>query len=78
LENACDNHFLVNALTAMHSQCRRLWYLHRNRLDLKWSARLHGGLALAVADGDATGAIRSVDEIITILERLIDGMDVLS
>ena len=31
LEAACRNRFLVNALTAMHSQCRRLWYLHRSR-----------------------------------------------
>jgi DNA-binding GntR family transcriptional regulator len=78
LEVACDNSFLVKALTAMHSQCRRLWYLHRKRLNLPLSAQLHGGLARAVADGDGAGAIRALDEIITILERLVNGLDVLS
>jgi DNA-binding GntR family transcriptional regulator len=78
LETTCDNRFLVNALTAMHSQCRRLWYMHRKSLDLPWSAQLHSGLARAVAGGDAAGAIRALDEIISILEGLILRMDVLS
>lgn len=78
LEAACDNRFLVNALTIMHSQCRRLWYMHRKTLDLPRSAELHSGLALAVAEGDAAGAIRALDEIIMILEGLVRGLDVLS
>ena len=78
LEVACDNRFLVKALTAMHSQCRRLWYLHRHRLNLPRATQLHGGLAHAVADGDSAGAIRALDEIIAILERLVNELDVLS
>jgi len=78
LEAACKNRFLVQALTAMHSQCRRLWYLNRSRLNLPRSAQLHGGLARAVAGGDSTGAIRALDEIIAILEELVNGLDVLS
>lgn len=78
LESACDNRFLVNALSVMQSQCRRLWYMHRKKLDLPWSAQLHGGLARAVADADGAGAIRALDEIVSILESLVDGLDVLS
>ncbi len=78
LEAACNNRFLVKALIAMHSQCRRLCYLYRQRLDLPRSAQLHGGLARAVADGDGAGAIRALDEIIAILEGLVNGLDVLS
>lgn len=78
LEAACQNRFLVKALTAMHSQCRRLWYLHRKRLDLPRSVQLHGGLARAVAGGDSAGAIRALDEIIAILEGLVNGLDELS
>jgi DNA-binding GntR family transcriptional regulator len=78
LEEACDNPFLVNALSAMHSQCRRLWYHHQRQLDLARAAELHGGLAGAVADGDAASAIRASDEIIVTLERIIGGMDVLN
>jgi DNA-binding GntR family transcriptional regulator len=78
LDDACNNRFLVKALTAMHSQCRRLWYLHRRRLDLPRSAQLHGGLARAVAQGNGAGAIRALDEIIAILEGLVNTLDELS
>ena len=78
LEAACNNRYLVKALAAMHSQCRRLWYLHRHKLNLSRSAQLHAGLARAVADEDGAGAIRALDEIITILENLVNGLDVLS
>jgi DNA-binding GntR family transcriptional regulator len=78
LEVACKNRFLVQALTAMHSQCRRLWFLHRRRLDLPRSAQLHSGLARAVADADVTGAIRALDEIIAVLEDLVNGLGELS
>ncbi len=78
LAEACNNRFLVKALTAMHSQCRRLWYLHRRRLDLPRSAQLHAGLARAVAQGNGAGAIRALDEIIAILEGLVSELDELS
>lgn len=78
LDTACRNRFLVNALAAMHSQCRRLWYLHRDRLDLPRSTQLHSGLARAVADGNGAKAIRALDEIIAILEALVNGLDVLN
>lgn len=78
LDEACNNRFLVKALTAMHSQCRRLWYLHRRRMDLPRSAQLHGGLARAVAQGHGAGAIRALDEIIAILEGLVNTLDDLS
>lgn len=78
LEAACNNRYLVKALAAMHSQCRRLWYLHRQQLNLPRSAQLHAGLARAVADEDGAGAIRALDEIISILEQLVNGLDVLS
>lgn len=78
LEASCNNRFLVDALTAMHSQCRRLWYLHRQHLDLPRSAQLHGGLARAVAAADGGGAIRALDAIIRILENLVNGLDELS
>lgn len=78
LEAACNNRFLVSALTAMHSQCRRLWYLHRRRLDLPRSVQLHAGLARAVADAQVAGAIRALDEIIATLEGLVNDLDELS
>ena len=78
LSSACHNRYLVKALEAMHPQCRRLWYLNRNNLNLPRSAQLHGGLARAVADADGAGAIRALDEIITILENLVNGLDILN
>ena len=78
LEAACSNRFLVNALTVMHAQCRRLWYLHRKQLNLPRAAQLHGGLARAVADGNVAGAIRALVEIIVTLEELLYELDVMS
>jgi len=78
LEAACNNRFLVKALAALHSQCRRLWYLHRGQLDLPRSAQLHACLARAVAGADDAGAIRALDEIIDLLEERVGGLDVLS
>ncbi len=78
LEAACHNRFLVKALSVMHSQCRRLWYMNRTTLDLPRSVQLHEGLARAVAQGNGAGAIRALDEIIAILEGLVNGLDELS
>lgn len=78
LRAACNNAYLARALGAMQSQCRRLWYSHRKTLNLPRSARLHGALAQAVSDGDGSGAIRAVNEIIAILESLVGGLDTLS
>lgn len=78
LEGACHNRFLVKALTVMHSQCRRLWYMNRTTLDLPRSVQLHEGLTRAVAQGNVAGAIRALDEIIAILEDLVNALDELS
>jgi DNA-binding GntR family transcriptional regulator len=78
LEAASHNQYLVKALNAMHSQCRRLWFLHRDRLNLPRATQLHGGLARAVADRDSAGAIRALDEIIVTLDELVNGLDVLN
>ena len=55
LEVACNNQYLVKALAAMHSQCRRLWYLHREQLDLPRSASavLPAIRAAATTDSEA-------------------------
>jgi DNA-binding GntR family transcriptional regulator len=78
LEEASQNRYLVRALAAMQSQCRRLWYQNRERLNLPRAAMLHAGLARAVAERDVTGAIRALDEIIATLEDLVNGLDVLN
>jgi len=78
LAGACNNDFLVKSLTVVHSQCRRLWYLHRDNLNLPQAARLHGGLARAVAAAEGAGAIRALDEIIVLLEKQVKVLDILS
>lgn len=78
LESACGNEYLVQALAPMHAHCRRLWYLHRERLDLTRSVQLHAGLARAVASGDGSGAIRALNGIIVLLEELVGGLDAVS
>ena len=78
LETACHNQFLVKALSPMRCQCRRVWFFRRNDLDLAYSAQLLGGLARTVANQDVAGAIRAINELIAILEKLVTGLDVIS
>lgn len=78
LAAACHNPFLMRALAAMHSQCRRLWYMYRDETDLLRAVRLHAALAKMVAEGHGAGSIRAVDEIMTGLENLVTRLDVLS
>jgi DNA-binding GntR family transcriptional regulator len=75
---ASHNPYLIQGLAAMHSQCRRLWYLHRSQADLLRATRLHGTLARTVAEGSGAGAVRALDEIIAILDSLVHRLDVLS
>ena len=75
LESACANPYLVQALSPMHIHCRRLWYLNRERLDLRQAAWLHAGLARAVSAGEGSGAVRALNGIIAILEELTGGLD---
>lgn len=78
LAAACHNPCLVKALATMHSQCRRLWYMQRDKTDLLQDARLLAALAKMVAEGDCAGAIRALDEIMAGLENLVTRLDILS
>ena len=78
LAAACHNPFLVRALAAMQSQCRRLWYMYREETNLLQATRLHSALASMVGEGNGAGAIRALDEIIATLENLVARQDVLS
>ena len=75
---ACHNPNLVRALASMHSQCRRLWYMHRDEVDLLQTMQLHAALARMVGEGNGAGAIRALDEIIATLEKLVNRLNELS
>ncbi len=45
LDSACGNQYLVQALSPLHTHCRRLWYLHHHKMDLSVSADMHASLA---------------------------------
>ena len=78
LDSACGNQYLVQALSPLHTHCRRLWYLHHHKLDLSVSAAMHASLARSVAQADGSGAIRSLNGIISALEDLVGGLDAIS
>jgi len=75
---ACHNRYLVQALATTQSQCRRLWYMHRNDVDLLQATCLHSALARMVAEANVAGAIRAQDEITVILDGLVTGQDVMN
>lgn len=75
LARACHNDWLVTALSPLQAHCRRLWYLHRGRLDLGAAAVMHESLARAVGDGDGAGAVRALNGIMSVLEQLVQDLD---
>lgn len=78
LASACGNVYLVRTLAPMHAHCRRLWYMHRERLDLNAAAGLHATLARNVAEGDGAGAARALNGIIAVVEQLVLTLDSLA
>lgn len=78
LAAACGNPHLVRTLGPMHAHCRRLWFMNRERLELEEATEMHATLARAVAEGDSAGAIRALNGIIAVQERLVTGLDSLS
>ncbi len=66
---AARNEFADGAMRLMHGLSRRFWYVHyRQAADLPETARLHAGIADAIARGDVDGAGRALD-------RLLDQME---
>jgi len=78
LASACGNVYLVRTLAPMHAHCRRLWYMHRDRLDLASAAEVHATLARNVAGGDGAGAARALNGIIAVVEQLLTELDSMS
>lgn len=78
LASACGNVYLVRTLAPMHAHCRRLWYMHREHLDLAGAAELHATLARNVAHGDGAGAARALNGIIAVAEQLVLDLDTLT
>ncbi|NNE04182.1 MAG: GntR family transcriptional regulator [Xanthomonadales bacterium] len=78
LERCCGNRYLVHALAPLHAHCRRLWYLVSGQMDVQEAVGLHISLTNAVADQDGSGAIRSLNGIIAILDKQLGALDAIS
>jgi len=65
LLDAAANEFASAAMRVMNGLARRFWYVHyRLVADMPLTARLHAGVARAIARGDAEGAARASDRLI--------------
>lgn len=76
LAQAAGNPFLAAAMQPLHSHCRRLWFVHRQSLDMGQASGLHAALADAVAAADNAGAIGALNGIIGILEHLGKSLEI--
>lgn len=66
---AAKNEFAGSALRSLNGLSRRFWYLHyKQAADLPEMARLHAGVAAAIAAGDPSEAARSLDRLIDNIE----------
>lgn len=66
---AARNEFAAGAMGLMHGLSRRFWYQHyQQAADLPIMARLHAGVARAIADGDPPAAAAALDALLDNIE----------
>lgn len=66
---AARNEFAADAMGTMQSLARRFWYHHyRQAADMPEAARLHAGLARAIAAGDERAAAAALDALLDNIE----------
>jgi DNA-binding GntR family transcriptional regulator len=63
------NEFAAGSMNLINSLSRRFWYLHYQQVaDLPLTARLHAGVARAIAAGDEDGAAKASDLLLNAIE----------
>jgi len=67
---ASHNDFAAGAMSLMHSLSRRFWYIHyKQAADMPATAKLHGDIARAIADGDEDRAAKASDRLLDAIEK---------
>ena len=68
--NASHNEFAAGAMSLMHGLSRRFWYHHyKQAADMPLTAKLHAGIARAIADCDEERAAQASDELLDVIEK---------
>ena len=71
LEEASKNPYAAQALSSLHTHCRRFWYQYQMEDDLNQSAKLHKAMIEAVIAKNEDQAAAASDAIIDYLEFFI-------
>ena len=67
---ASHNEFAAGAMSLMHSLSRRFWYIHyKHAADMPATAKLHGDIARAIADGNEERAAKASDRLLDAIEK---------
>src|SRR5258707_3730918 len=67
---ASHNEFAAGAMSLMHSLSRRFWYIHyKQAADMPATAKLHGDIARAIADGGEERAAKASDRLLDAIEK---------
>ena len=67
---ATHNEFAIGAMGLMHGLSRRFWYIHYTQAaDMPATAKLHGDIARAIADGDEERAGKASDRLLDAIEK---------
>ena len=67
---ASHNEFAAGAMSLMHSLSRRFWYNHyKQAADMPATAKLHGDIARAIADGNEERAEKASDRLLDAIEK---------
>ncbi|KAA3625926.1 MAG: GntR family transcriptional regulator [Proteobacteria bacterium] len=67
--SASHNEYAARAMQALQGLSRRFWYVHyKSAADLPLCARLHGDLAMQIAEGSAASAAEASDRLLDYVE----------
>jgi len=70
VEQAARNRFAARALAPLQAHCRRFWYLHLLRTDVRRSAEIHRALTAAIVAGDPEACRRHCDALMAYLREI--------
>lgn len=68
-EDACPNRFMTSALAPLQTHSRRLWFSKASVDRMDQSVTRHVGVIRAIQSGDAEGARRAMETLLTYLEN---------
>ena len=75
LDACAGNPYASAAVAPLRTHCRRFWCFSRGRMQLSDAISAHSKMIRLIARRDYNGAMKASDAMISVLERLVSGLE---